>query len=1161
MASIDTPRIRRRWPVYVLLVLVGLVVAAVGAISWLLLDTNRLRSALEEGISKLSDRPFLIDGEFDISPGRVTTFRGTNIRWLNPAWSEQPDMLTVRKLSFSVDLWSVIRGPIVIESAQAEDASLLFEWNEEGQFNWQMAGKDARTDKPDERSNPLHLLLGQTELRNVEIRVRHPGLTDELRVDVEQASQQHDAQDMLVVASSVSVGGREIAVRGRVGPFAELIAGGAIDYQADLVGANGSLAAKGHFDRLRAPIAPSLELTAVAADAEEILKALAIRPVTRGKVQLQARIAPAGDRLASSVKGNFGEFNIDAGLASKSVTSFGEFSLALSSDGPRVGALARLAGIDHLPDASYTLHVDANRDGQSLQVKQLSFSSDGISLEASGVAHKLPELRDLDVDIALRAGSAQTIGKLFALASLPALPLDIKATIKSKGGGHKDALRARFALGNIEGELSGDLSEERDFAGSTFSYRGRSPDLRELARSRGITLPAVVPAGLEVDLELLPERLHVKRLVANVDDNQLAASGMIDFGLAGTVFAFDPRMTGSDLGSLARVFLGNEKAGYFPGGSYELTARLALKGKRLTISSGDARAGSNLLGFDGSVDFAGEIPKVDGKITAKGTSLAELIKPEIAKGVPVAAYSLSSALRVSEQGVALDDLQFSLADSSLSGRLSSGWPGKPEQVGFDLTAAGSNLRAVLPEFPGYVAAPVAFRIEARGRSDPTGINIEALKGKLADAGVDMAGKLILKPSFSADGLRLSVSGPKLSDLGRVKAWPLADLPFAVSTTMTGSENRLSMDDLQLTLGDSDLKGSVRIDTQTRPDIDLNVRSDYLHLDQLLAHRTVATGETGEASGISQTTPDGKRKKLFSDNALRFEALRDFDGTLMASVTNVDSEHRQLRNVRANATLKDGLLVVKQLQADEHSGTLKAGFSVDSRDKQLLVKGDLQGSDVVFAIRGMSKEDHDQLPHLDLNSSFSASGNSISGLAAGLSGYFWLHASKGSFPSMEVGALYGDFASLLISTLNPFVKKDPYSKLSCGGIYLEANKGRVATAPAVVMQTDKLSIVAKGTIDLRSEAIDFAFKTTPLRGVGLSAGDIINPFIKLAGTLQAPVLRLDVQNAAIEGGVAAATAGMSILATSLWDRWIGSSDACEKVREEARKIRNRAGKAG
>lgn len=1142
MASIDTQSIRRRWPIYVLLVLAGLIVAVVGFASWLLLDTNRLRSALEESISALSDRPFHIDGEFDISLGRVTTIRGTNIRWRNPAWSEQPDMLTVRELSLSVDLWSVIKGPVVIDNAQAEDATLWFEWSQDGQLNWRLG---ANAEKVDDGSRPIRLLLSQTELRKVAIHVRHPELTRELLVDVEQASQQHDSDDMLLITSSVRVDDRPIDVQGRVGPFAELIAGGAIDYELDLTGKNGSLAASGHFDRLVDPIAPRLDLTAVAADAEDVLKALAMRPVTSGKVNLQARISPAADRLDGTVKGNFGEFNIDARLNARSITSFGEFSLALGSDGPSAGTLGRLAGVDNLPDKPYTLQVDASRSAQRLQVKQLSFTTDGIALEASGTAHKLPQFRDLDADVALQAGNAQTVGKLVSLSSLPALPLNIKATIKSKGGGHDDELRGQLALGNISGEISGRLTEKKDFAGSFFSLQLATTDLRELAQSRAISLPAAVPARLEAELALMPERLRISSLIANIAENRLAAAAEIDFGRGGPSFAAEPRINGSDLRSLASLLLGGEKAAYFPGGNYELTAKLAGRGSRLTITNGDGKAGDNVIGFDGSVDLAAEIPKVAGSVTASGKNLAELLRPQLIKGVPAAAFSLNASLQVSDRGVVLDELQFALGESSLSGRLSSGWPQKPEQMAFDLTAAGSDLQASLPEIPGYIAAPVAFRIEARGTADSTTIEIERLDGKLADAGVTLAGKLLFKPRLSADAVHFSAAGPKLSDLGQVRDWPLVELPFAVSATMSSSEDQLRMDDVKAKLGDSDLEGSLRLAALTRPGIDLKLRSGSLRLDQLFAY------PAADASKVGQ---EGKSSKALSDRPLRLDALRAFDGTLAATLTRVDGEHRQLRNIVADATLKDGLLTVKQLQADAQHGKVNASFSVDSRGAQPLVKGKLQAADVVFPIRKMSPEDRDKMPRLQLDSSFSASGDSVRALAAGLDGYFWLRASKGRTPSLGLGELYGGFASLLIRTVNPFARKDPYTSLSCGGIYFAASNGLVETAPVAVIQTDKLSIVSKGTIDLRSEELQFVFKTTPLQGVGFSAGDIINPFIKLGGTLQEPVLRADVQNAAIEGGLAAATSGLSIVATSLWDRWVGSSDVCQKALEEARKIR-------
>jgi hypothetical protein len=115
---------------------------------------------------------------------------------------------------------------------------------------------------------------------------------------------------------------------------------------------------------------------------------------------------------------------------------------------------------------------------------------------------------------------------------------------------------------------------------------------------------------------------------------------------------------------------------------------------------------------------------------------------------------------MSDQGMVLNDLEFSLADSSLSGRLFTGWPSAPERIGFDVIATGSNLRASLPEIPGYLPPPVAFRVEAKGKAEPARVDIERLDGKFADASITLAGKLVLKPAFSADAVRLSAKGPK-----------------------------------------------------------------------------------------------------------------------------------------------------------------------------------------------------------------------------------------------------------------------------------------------------------------------------------------------------------------------------------------------------------------
>jgi hypothetical protein len=116
-------------------------------------------------------------------------------------------------------------------------------------------------------------------------------------------------------------------------------------------------------------------------------------------------------------------------------------------------------------------------------------------------------------------------------------------------------------------------------------------------------------------------------------------------------------------------------------------------------------------------------------------------------------------------------------------------------------------------------------------------------------------------------------------------------------------------------------------------------------------------------------------------------------------------------------------------------------------------------------------------------------------------------------------------------------------VECAVILLHIDDGVVDGAPAFVQQTDKLRIFANARIDLKTEKINADFKMTPRKGIGISLSGLVNPYIKLTGTLGKPALVLDPESVFIEGGVAVATAGLSILAKSFKDRFLSDKDPC------------------
>ncbi len=137
-------------------------------------------------------------------------------------------------------------------------------------------------------------------------------------------------------------------------------------------------------------------------------------------------------------------------------------------------------------------------------------------------------------------------------------------------------------------------------------------------------------------------------------------------------------------------------------------------------------------------------------------------------------------------------------------------------------------------------------------------------------------------------------------------------------------------------------------------------------------------------------------------------------------------------------------------------------------------------------------------------------------------------------------------------MNPFAKEEPYTEIVCLAVLLKVQEGKLTTNPAIVIQTDKMNIASMGEIDLVTEKLDLNFRTASRGRIGLSAGQVINPYIKIAGTMASPKLTLDTKGTLVSGGAAVATLGLSILAKSAWDRAFRSEDPCGDAISEADK---------
>jgi uncharacterized protein involved in outer membrane biogenesis len=234
------------------------------------------------------------------------------------------------------------------------------------------------------------------------------------------------------------------------------------------------------------------------------------------------------------------------------------------------------------------------------------------------------------------------------------------------------------------------------------------------------------------------------------------------------------------------------------------------------------------------------------------------------------------------------------------------------------------------------------------------------------------------------------------------------------------------------------------------------------------------------------------------------------------------------------------------------GSYHGEFSLDGTagTPELLAK--ISGKDVRLGLAALPDQDPSTIPPMEIELHLAGVGTTRREMATSLDGKYRAYLGRGQVASAGLDLLFSDFLTQLFNTLNPFHENSEYTQLDCAVFAATVDSGIVTVFP-VIMHTDQLTILSEGIIDLNTEDIDLSFNTKPRKGLGISAGALINPLIKVGGRLTTPAVELDPGGTVVSGGLAIATIGISVLAKSMSDRFLSSKDPCGEARRDLEKI--------
>lgn len=430
-----------------------------------------------------------------------------------------------------------------------------------------------------------------------------------------------------------------------------------------------------------------------------------------------------------------------------------------------------------------------------------------------------------------------------------------------------------------------------------------------------------------------------------------------------------------------------------------------------------------------------------------------------------------------------------------------------------------------------------------------------LSFKAGGATLEVDGTIAQPMDAAGLDLKVTAKGQELAELAKLAGKSVPALgPFSVKAQVVGSMQALSVSGIDATVGTSDLAGNGAV-TIGGPRLKLKAQlaSRLLDLAELLPKEKIAP-----PGGTPQQKPSGpsQDKRMFPADPLPLGALRALDADLDLKADKLVLPNKlTVEALAAHLVLSGGRLDVKPLSSRIGGGTMNGSLALDAstgKTALLTARADAKALDLGQVLRQMGNPDLATRAKTDLALNLRGSGSSVRELMGGLDGDVLLVIGEGKINSKFIEWLGADLLTQIAEKLNPLGKSDPYTELKCGVIRFAAKDGMAFTDKGIAFETGKMTMVSSGTVNLKTEAIDFSLRPETRQAIGIGAGELVK-LLRIRGTLAEPKFGLDQLEAAksiASIGAAVVTSGISLLAESVVKRAMADSRPCETAMAKA-----------
>ncbi|MDH3901658.1 MAG: AsmA family protein [Xanthomonadales bacterium] len=1185
--------------------LLVLIVALAVGLTILLYNPHMIKGPVERYLSDFAGYSITLDGELEINTGKLIQIGANDISVSAPEWARHDKVVVIGRMNLVLNTASLFKDIILVETLEVDDLQINLETDDKGKGNWITANRPSSP--PKEESGGAIVVFNDIQVNNTSFRFLNGKKHIENVFNIESLSHHQQADGMLHTTLNGDLNNRLVEYTHTVGPYKNLLNGRDISYKG--TGHFGELVLEGDafVDDLLEPRQPSFNLNLQGPDTNEITSMLGIDDLGAGEFTLRATGALVNGVFEADVNSKLGDISLTASARTPDIAELNEVDLNVAINGPSLGSLTRVFGVENWPDKPFSLNTKVERVGRTLNVRDLTLNISGTQLLFDALLTNFPTLEASRVKLSISGDKAEQFHELLGIEGLATGPFKINGSVSSSPEG-VELIRADLATSLGQATLSGTLVPVPGLVGSKLSLHLDGPNANSVMSVFGMDILPGQPFNLNTRVEVIEKALLVERgVLVTIQDERLELGGIVslDTGSKGTDIDF--QLSGKHLARMVKRHVGNidvpdqpydlgghiqvqeegirleniefgieaiklktdglirlgdqlsgttlnfqirgenlsslksfEAVGdsldiFVPGQPFQLDGGFMIERNGWKLSEVSGLIGKTALDFDALVSNQPDWIGSNLRFSIKGPDLNELLMKKNDPGLPKGLFESSALILLADNKLKISDFDFETERAHGEVDLEIGWPvGSSHDISFDVNIRGEDIRNFLPPTETFEAAMAAFQLNAVGNKQGDLIMVDQFDSSIGNLQVSLKGKV----DRNNPKIAFHVLSEDISKLGRLRGEPLPALPLDITADFSGSADQFSFSNLVGSLGESQLSGDLNLSLKdSKPNIKLTATSNYLDLRPFIDPKKPA----------SETDTTTKPDRLIPATPLPLDVLASADLRITLNVAELRYWQDSITSLVLNVEQQNGSLNISQLSYEAPLGAVSSSLSIDpTAAGQADVNIGLSTKGFSFNTSGLSEEKLRQVPAFDIEFHASGKGANVREVAGTLNGSLYVASKGGSAENVDLSLLETFIVDQLFSVIMPKTEETLNTEFSCIAANLQISDGLVTTSPAIAFTTQKVGVITKGKVNLKTEEMKLNFNSTPTNALQINPGEMFYPYVLISGTLANPAVGVDPGKAALHGGAAIATLGVSVLAKGLIDRAGNTAPVCEEI---------------